>query len=156
MFDCGNSRGGVARKERKHNSALSVTSSVSNDYIRSKNHSRRYNEQDLLYSLLEDLRYSGRVGYTDDRYRRYEKAYESRKPCRTKCVKEEPALSFDGGTSLSQYPSGPVIDLGTSAENPLPLPVAPGGTCVNNIGYGGYSGADIDCDDKIVFDGGTA
>lgn len=155
MFDCGNSRRLVVKKERKHSSSVSVSSCDSNPRYRQPS-SRRYNDTDLLYSLLEDLRYSGRVGYTDDRYRRYEKAYESRKSPKPKCIKEDPSLTFDGGTSLSTYTTGPVIDLGSSAANPEQPLVSQGGACINNAVYGGCSGADLDCDDKIVFDGGTA
>lgn len=159
MFDCGNSRGRVAKREKRCSSAVSVTTCDSNEYSNQRYRhpsSRRFTDQDLLYSLIEDLRYSGRIGHTDDRYRRYEKAYDVRKPSRAKCIKEEPSLTFDGGTSISQYAKGPSIDLGSSEEQPTPSPNSYGGACLNNAAYYGHSGADIDCDDKIVFDGGTA
>lgn len=155
MFDCGNSSGYVIKKERKRNSGHSVSSSVSHDYseVRCRPHSsRRYNEHDLLCSLLEDLRHSGRVGYTEDRYRRYEKSYEAAKPSRIKCIREEPSMTFDGGTSLSEYATGPIIDLGSSSQH-QGSSMARQDHCVNNIVH---PGADTPCSDKVVFDGGTA
>jgi hypothetical protein len=156
MFDCGNSRRCVIKKERKSSSTCSVSSSVSNDYLRSRHHTKRYNDHDLLYSLLEDLRYSGRAECTEDRYRKYEKAYESRKASRTKCIKQDPSLTLDGGTSLSQYTKGPVIDLGSSEKNPGTSSIQEEGACGKDAQLWRCPGKDFDCDDKIIFDGGTA
>lgn len=156
MFDCGNSTGGIERRHKKYSSCASVASSASKEYSRSRHQSsKRYNEHDLLCTLLEDLRYSGRVGYTDDRYRRYEKAYESRKS-KPRCIKEKPSLTFDGGTSINSYTRGPIIDFGTSEKTPEPLPDTKGNTCINIPIYDHCPGSDNECDDKIIFDGGTA
>jgi hypothetical protein len=165
MFDCGNSRSREIKKEKHYSSSSSVSSYGSNDYnnLRVKYPSRKCIDSDTIRRLVDELRYSGRNEFNDDRHhsRHYDlvncRKSPTKKAPKLKCVKES-SITLDGGTSVTQYSDGPIIDLGTSSENTQ----APSTSCITNV-YSEpvcknavYSGADVDCDDKIIFDGGAA
>ena len=159
MFDCGNSRTRTIKKNKHSNSNASVISNTSSEYSVKDRYksSRKCIENDVLCGLIDDLRYSGRNNLRKTPHRP-----SKLKPLREECHKE-PSLTFDGGTSKSQYVSGPIIDLGTSSDNlKLELPV-----CVPLwTAYPAYSGEanrcrdrdsdDDECEKKVVFDGGNA
>lgn len=143
MLDCGNSRSRGVKKEKHCNRAESVSSyeSDSRRYSRARYQPSRRIDSELLCSLLEDLTYSGRGNP-----KRCIKYDESKKSKSKACL--ELGLTLDGGTSISQYPSGPVMDLGTSSEA-----VESGGDGNSNAAY---SGVGVLLGDKIIFDGGPA
>jgi len=143
MLDCGNSRSRGVKKEKHCNRAESVSSyeSDSRRYSRARYQPSRRIDSELLCSLLEDLTYSGR-----NDSRRSVKCHEPKKHKSKNSF--ECGLTLDGGTSISQYPSGPVIDLGTSSEE-----VQSGGDYTSNAAY---SGVVVLVGDKLIFDGGPA
>jgi hypothetical protein len=143
MFDCGNSKSRGVKKERQYSRAESVSSYETDNYrnLRARYQPSKRIDPDVLCSLLEDLTYSGR---SDSR--KYIKYSEPKKHKPKNCL--ETGITLDGGTSISQYPSGPVIDLGTSSEA-----VESGGDSNSNAAY---SGVGVLVGDKIIFDGGNA
>lgn len=158
MFDCGNSRTRTIKKNKQYNCNASVVSNTSTEYsVRDKyKTSRKCIESDVLCGLIDDLRYSGRHNLSGNRK-------PSQKSCKLKSLKEEchkePSMTFDGGTSKSDYLSGPIIDLGTSSENLKPdvslcVPVL--NTCRAYSGSCDRDQYDSDCEKKVVFDGGNA
>ena len=143
MLDCGNSRSRGVKKEKQYSRAESVSSYESDNRRNSRPRyqpSRRI-DSETLCSLLEELTYSGR---NDSR-----KCIKYHEPKKNKPKNSlECGLTLDGGTSISQYPSGPVMDLGTSSEA-----VESGGDHSSNASY---SGVGVLVGDKIIFDGGPA
>jgi hypothetical protein len=133
MFDCGSSRIRSSRKEKTRDCNASVVSSVSGSYrsVKSKHEpSRRCIESDAICDLIDSLRYSGRSNFSDDRRNnriteyiddRRRSGYRSSECLRNS--KHDPKvcadiLKFDGGSSTSEYVSGPIFDFGSSTANP--------------------------------------
>ena len=160
MFDCGNSRMRPVHKDRKYRATNS--GHRKSKYI--------YVDSDSVSDCVDIRRGSGR--------RITHKSHS--RPHHNENRGKLTIIEFDGGNSKSIYPSGPVIDLGTSTQdppdrncnNPVEQP------CVRNIRHCSppspvysrpcspprprpvcdddrFSGMDDMCD-KLVFDGGGA